>query len=684
MTTRKFKLKEKEQDYKLKNVLKKEKYIYNEEKNKKDINNYKINMLSKRDLTKFKSNPIDYLNNLNDDNLVKLIQELNYSYYIQGISLVSDELYDYTMDELKKRNSTHPLLNEVGVASVSKTQLPYYMGSMDKIKNNTKTLDNWIKKYPDDNGYIISDKLDGMSGLYVLKDNKGTLYTRKGQDVSHMISFLDDIPELNNSKYKEIAVRGEFIITKDNFINLKQDDTGLSNVRNILAGVFKSNKPNLKIVKYINFVIYECIIPDNLEPHNQFSLLDKLGFNIVYNIQLNKLSTDILSKILEDRRENSEYDIDGIIVTQNKVHKRITSGNPKYSFAFKNILTLKKVEVMVLKVKWNITKDDYIQPVVLFEPVEIDGVIIEKATGFNGKFIKDNKIGPGSKIIIVRRGDVIPHIEEVLTSSETGEGSMPNYKYTWNKTGIEIVLDKSESRVDIIKEKNIKEIENFVIKIKFNSISIGMVQKLYNADINTIYKFLNVTKEDLLKIDGIKEKTANNIINSIRDTMKDIDCIKLMVASNKFGRGFGEKKLKLILDNIKSKDFKSKPTIEDLIKIKGIERKTGIQFLENLSKYLEFVEKNKLKCEYKPSIITSTKNNKLKGLNIVFTGIRDKDLEKYILDNEGFIKTAISGETNMLIVNDLDAKSSKITKATELKIEILTIKSFKDKYKIIN
>lgn len=677
------KLKEIEQDFKLKNVLKKEEYLY-------ENNNYKINMLSKKELTKLKTNPKDYLTNLNKDNLVKLIQELNYSYYIQGISLISDELYDYTKNVLNNKNPTHPLLTQVGVSNVSKIKLPYYMGSMDKIKSDEDVLNRWTKKYSDDNGYIISDKLDGISGLYNNIDDNISLYTRGdgniGKDVSHLLSFIKGIVDLqkHKSEYKEIAVRGEFIITKDNFLKIKENNKDVKNVRNMVAGIFNSKKPNLEIAKYIDFVAYECIIPDSLEPYNQFSLLDKLGFNLVYNRRLNKLSTDILSKILEDRRKNSEYDIDGIIVTQNKVHKRITSGNPKYSIAFKNISTLKKAEVMILQVKWNITKDNYIQPVVLFEPVEIDSVMIEKATGFNGKFIKDNKIGPGSNIIIVRRGDVIPHIEEVLTPSETGEGSMPNYKYTWNKTGIEIVLDKSENRVDIIKEKNIKELENFVTKIKFNRISIGMVKKLYESDINTIYKFLNLTKKDLLRIDGIKEKTATNIINSIRDTMKNIDCIKLMVASNKFGRGFGEKKLKLILDNIKSKNFKSKPTLDELIKIKGIEKKTGIQFLENLNKYLEFLEINKLNCEYKSSIITSKKNNNLKGLNIVFTGIRDKDLEKYILDNEGFVRTSISGETNILMVKDLDAKSSKINKAKELKIEILTINSFKDKYKIIN
>ena len=137
----------------LQNILKKEEFII-----KKDSIN--LNMLTKKKLNDFKKNPESYLNNLSCDELIELIQHFNYSYYIEGISLVGDELYDYVKDSLKKKHPTHPLLNDVGVTVSSKRKLPYYMGSMDKIKNDEKFLNKWIKKYPNDNKYIISDKLE--------------------------------------------------------------------------------------------------------------------------------------------------------------------------------------------------------------------------------------------------------------------------------------------------------------------------------------------------------------------------------------------------------------------------------------------------------------------------------------------------------------------------------------------
>ena len=132
----------------IKDNLEKEKILL------KSDNKLKMN---KKELNLFKLNPDDYLKGLNDDELVDFIQYLNYSYYIDGVSLLSDELYDYVKEELRKRNSNHALLKTIGVSNINKTQLPYYMGSMDKIKNDEKSLNNWIKKYPNDNSYVFSE-----------------------------------------------------------------------------------------------------------------------------------------------------------------------------------------------------------------------------------------------------------------------------------------------------------------------------------------------------------------------------------------------------------------------------------------------------------------------------------------------------------------------------------------------
>ena len=659
----------------IKDNLEKEDYI---------IKNNKVKMITKRKLNEFIKNPEDFLKNITDDKLIKFIQDLNYTYYIDGVSLISDKLYDYVKEELRNRNPKHPLLKEIGVSDMKKGILPYYMGSMDKIKNNNNALNNWLKKYSDDNDYVISEKLDGISGLlhYLPNENNNLLklYTRKGQDISHLIKFINYIPNLDLQK-EEIAVRGELIITKTNFIKFQKEDSSIKNIRNGVAGVFNAKIPNLKLAKYIDFVTYDCIKPYNLNPKSQFKKLKKLGFKTAYAEVSSSINIDILSNRLMARREKSEYYIDGIIVAHNKYYKEIVEGNPKHAFAFKSIITMAKAEVLVLKVVWNLTKDDYLQPVVYFEPVEIDGVTIEKATGFNAKFIKDNKIGPGSIILIIRSGDVIPKIEEILKESK--EPSMPeNYKWKWNDSEIEIILDQENISDEIYKEKKYKELENFVLKIKFDKIGPGLIKKLFDSEINTIDKFLNLTKEDLLEISGIKDKRANNILISIKTSMTDLDCIKLMTASNKLGRGFAEKKLKLIVNEYPDIiNANRQPTIEELVKIRGIEKKTAEKFVNNFNNYLEFVKNNNIKCIYnKPK--TKNINSKIKDLKIVFTGFRSNELEEYIQTNGGKIQNTVNNETNLLIIKDNNTPGTKIDKANELNIKIITKEEFNKNYLI--
>ncbi len=675
---------------KIVDVLNKEEYLIKDDIKKNDNINKKN--MNKKDIDLLKINPKDFLSKLSKQELVNLIQKLNYSYYIEGKSLVSDELYDYVKEVLRKIDSKHPILDDVGVSKVYKTKLPYYMGSMDKIKTDEKTLNNWLKKYNGE-GYILSDKLDGISALYVIDDdNNRKLYTRgdgnTGKDISYLINFIKGLNTLDTP----LAIRGELIISKSKFSRIKVEGK-VMNVRNIVSGIINSKKPNLDIVKFIEFISYEVIEPTNLNPKEQFKYLEDNKFKNAYYEYKKKIDVKVLSDFLESRRENSKYDIDGIIVTDNNLHKRNTDGNPKYSFAFKNILTLNKAEVMVLKVEWNITKDKYIQPVVTFDGVEIDGVIVKRATGKNAKFIKDNNIGPGSKIVVVRRGDVIPHIEVVLTPSETGKPQMPEYKYTWNETEVEIIAETDNQ--DLLKESNIKNIENFVSKMEFKGISVGIVKQMYEADINTIKKFVNVTKEELLKVDGIKDKKANNIINSIKDGLEDLDCLKLMMASNTFGRGFAIKKIKLIMDNIDDKEFKNKPKMEDLIKIKGIEKKTAEKFINNIDNYTKFLKETKIKCKFEKiekensenlkisENSSKTKNkviSKFENMNVVFTGVRDKELEKKIENGGGNVKSGVTKSVNYLIVKDKDSKSSKVEKAKELKIKIITLEEFNKKF----
>jgi len=189
---------------------------------------------------------------------------------------------------------------------------------------------------------------------------------------------------------------------------------------------------NKNIMNNIEFVAYELIKP-KMKPSDALEFMKIKGINIVEYAILNTINLKILSEYLKKWRSESLYDIDGIVINDNAIHNIIKDKNPEYSFAFKSIHTHEQVEVIVTEVLWNVSKDKYIKPIVKFNEIDLNGVKIKQASGFNASFIDKNKIGVGSRIIIIRSGDVIPHILSVLSKSASGNPSMPDIPYIWNE-----------------------------------------------------------------------------------------------------------------------------------------------------------------------------------------------------------------------------------------------------------
>jgi NAD-dependent DNA ligase len=388
-----------------------------------------------------------------------------------------------------------------------------------------------------------------------------------------------------------------------------------------------------------------------------------------------------LSELLVERREKSDFEIDGIVVSHNNSHAHVQGENPKYAFAFKSVQTMDKAEVVVTKIEWNVSKDGYMIPVVHFNPVHLAGVMIQKAHGFNGKYVKDNKLGPGSRIIIMRSGDVIPYIVEVLSASASGTAQMPEIEYEWSKTNVDIIISKKDGATnDIV---NLKSIEYFFDKIDIKGISKATISKIYNSGFKDIKSIINVSKTDLLKIDGFKDKTADKIVDGFKQAFSDVDCVLLMDASNTLGRGFGRKKIELILENfpnlLKSRTI---PSMNDMVAIKGIEHKTAEAFIDNLPKYFDFYDNLGLKCTEPTQVEKEPNSVKLGHINVVFTGFRDKDIEEYIIANGGKVSGSVSKNTSHVVVKDKNKDSSKAVKAKELGVPVVSVEEFKILIKI--
>ena len=665
-------------------------------KSKKDINpslqesiGNSSNMIPKysenvaiESIKRFKQNGIGELDLLSQSDLVAMIFAANANYYNDKGGLMTDNEYDIVKEYVEKKYPTSQALEQIGAPIEdrvrNKVTLPYEMWSMDKIKPDTNALVTWMKTYK--GPYVVSCKLDGVSGLYTTEGDTPKLYTRGDGKIGQDISFL--LPSLKLPKSKGLVVRGEFIIPKKVFEE-KYAQT-FANPRNLVSGIVNAKKADEK-ANDLHFVSYEVIQP-SLKPSDQLKKLKESGLEVVQYETRDTLSNDSLSETLVDWRTNHLYEIDGIIVTDDAIHPRI-SGNPDHAFAFKMILSDQKAEAKVVDVLWSPSKDGYLKPRVRIEPIRLGGVTIEYATGYNAKFIEDNKIGIGAAVEIIRSGDVIPKILAVTVPAENPK--MPIESYTWNETHVDILLANASENA-IVKEKNIT---TFFSTLEIDGLKAGNVKKLMTAGYDTIPKILKMTKEDFTKV-GYKT-LADKYVENIRQKVKEATIIQLMVASGVMGRGLGEKKLSPILEKypdilVSTDSIESK--IAMVKSVKGIESKTASLFVENIPRFIAFLDSigqstklhattshtEKHELETPKSSIDVT--NPLYGKKIVMTKVRDAEIINALKTKGATLEDTINSKTFALIVKSMDDVSSKTKYAVEHKIPIMTPEEFRVKY----
>ena len=636
-------------------------------------------------IEKFKSEGIDTLKCLSEEELTDMLKESIQKYYQDTeASILSDNQYDILREYILKQypNNKTALEQHTEVKlDKNKVKLPYEMWSMDKIKPDTKELEKFKSKYS--GPFVISCKLDGVSALYSTEEDSPKLYTRGdgkyGQSIDHLIEYL------NLPTKKNITLRGELIIKEKLF--QEKYSTKYSNSRNFISGLVnkkKLTKEDISILKDIDFVGYEVIKPENLKPSEQLNLILTLNVNCVKfmdSITSVQLTNEFLSEKLVDWRSNYEYTIDGIICINDKVYPR-ESKNPTHAFAFKMVLSDQSAEAKVLDVLWSASKDGFLKPRVQIEEVNIGGAKINYATGFNAKFIEDNKIGVGAVIKIIRSGDVIPKIEEVITPAEIP--LMPKEKYIWNETHVDIMLENKEDDETV----KLKNIAGFFKAIEVEGLGEANIKKIIKEGGNSIGKVIAMTISDLMKVEGFKEKMATRIYNSIEKQITKSSLATIAAASNIFGRGFGEKRIELILKklpNIITEDSSNEDKINQLKVIDGLGMKTSRQFVENIGEFKKFI--NEANLEDKLSKKESPKKSPKKDLplsnkTILLSDVKGKkEITEKIEKLGGEVVTNISKNVNLVIVGSLDDETLKMKKAKEYNIEIISIEEFSKLYK---
>lgn len=635
-----------------------------------------------KNIIKFINNDPFYADSLTQSQLESVINYAKDKFFNTDKPVIEDVVYDILIDFLKEKYPKSSVLKEVGakLKSKDKVTLDYWLGSMDKIKPNSNDLDKWLYKYKDN--YVLSDKLDGISALLVYRiDGSINMYTRgtasEGLDISLLLKYfhLPTYETILNSQYKAdkknilMAFRGELILDKNIFA--KNWSKTMKNARNAVAGLVNSKSINPKLAIDTKLVIYEIVDP-LLLPEEQLKLSNELGFETVNYKVVSSINYNNLSDYLLKRRNDSKYIIDGIIVTNNKLYKRNIKSNPEYSFAFKDVLDDQMAITKIVDTEWNVSKDGLIKPVLILDPVDIGGVTITRVTGNNAKYIIDNKLSKGAIVKIIRSGDVIPKIIEVIVPAKKID--MPKIKWSWNATNVDIVSNELNST-----EILIKNIYYFFSSLDTKGLGEKIVGKLVNAGFDSVLKILKANKTDFLKVEGVKEKSSDNLVKSIKVATKNIKLNKFMAATNKLGHCIGEERIKTILEKypnllIDYKKWTKNEFINNLKELNGWEDKTSTLVVGNFSEFMKFYNEIKDYITIEQNKQPKITQNEFSNKNIVISGFRDGELKTFLENSGAKVSDSVSKNTDLLIVKDeetIATATGKVKKALELGINII-------------
>jgi NAD-dependent DNA ligase len=490
--------------------------------------------------------------------------------------------------------------------------------------------------------------------------------------VSHIIPYLR-LPQLG--KLDKLVIRGEFIIKKALFADKYSKE--FSNPRNFVAGVINSKTKTPSKYKDLDFVSYELIHPV-VKPSEQFEMLAGLDIDVVWNEFVgtaSALTNELLSEKLVELRESYIYEIDGVIVSDDKVYDR-TTDNPEHAFAFKMVLSDQVAEVKVLDVLWSPSKDGYLKPRVQVEPVVLGGAKIEYATGFNAKFIEDNKIGVGAVIELVRSGDVIPHILKVVKPAATA--MMPDVPWKWNATHVDAVLENKSSDETVMT----KTVTLFFKHLDTAGMGPGNVRKLIEAGFIGIPAVIHATVPELQAVLG--KKTGQAVFDNIKTAINKASLAELMTATNVFGRGFGDKRFVGILESIPdvlTGEFERAELVKRVASVKGMSKTSAEEFVTKLPEFKTFMEEAGLTAKLAQKVEKKgDSGHALFGKKIVMTGFRDKELTAEIEAVGGEIAGSVSKNTFVVLVKDKDEDTGKAEQARKLEIPLMTPDEFKTKY----
>ena len=636
------------------------------------------------------------------------IEEANYQYFVQDNPTLTDVEYDNLMRELRQIESEHPELQtpdsptqRVGagpVQDVPQRRHPVPMLSLANARNEQELRD-WHKRAQNilPNAtftYVCELKIDGLAMALTYEKGRLTIGASRGdglvgEDWTPNIRTIRTIPhKLRGDKIPDkVEVRGEIYMSIKNFEKINEElsqERLFANPRNAAAGSLRQKDPRITATRHLDFFGYQIgyIQGMNINTHwDALQLIREWGFPLNPHIQVAHSLDEVMEfcKKWESERFNLPYEIDGVVIKINDLAQQQELGavarDPRWAIAFKYPPT--QVATQLLDIRVNIGRTGSVNPWAMLEPVNIRGVTVSRAALHNEEDIQRKDLRIGDWVLVQRAGEVIPQVVKPVLERRTGQEKVYHLPEKCPRCGTTIVHIPDQAMAYCpntqCPARNIEGIIHFVSKGAMDIDTIGektCAQLMDAGLIQSVADFYTLTRDQLLELEGIKEKSADNMLAGI-EASKNRSFYRLLFGLNI--RYVGEKTAQLLADAFVDIDHLMAASEEEIVNVPGIGPKIGhsvyLWFQEEANRALiDRLKEAGLNMREEPKTVSGP----LVGQTFLLTGRLNSmprpAAEEAIKQLGGTIATSVSKKLSHLIVGE-DA-GSKLDKAQKAGVPI--------------
>lgn len=642
--------------------------------------------------------------------LVDKLNEASKAYYAQDQEIMSNYEYDQLYDELTALEqqtgivlANSPTVN-VGYEAVDELPKERHespMLSLGKTKSREELRD-WLQGNP----AVLSWKLDGLTIVLTYYEGKlAKAVTRGNGEIGEVVTnnarTFKNLP-LEISYQGELILRGEAVITYSDFERMNAEiedaDAKYKNPRNLCSGSVRQLNNENTAKRNVRFYAFSLVKAEDAEFHNslenQFKFLEEQGFETVEHVRVTE--DTILGEIENFERKIENYDIpsDGLVLAYENIAYGQSLGRtakfPRHSIAFKWADELR--ETTLKEMEWSASRTGLINPVAIFEPVELEGTTVSRASVHNVSIVRGLQLGIGDRITVYKANMIIPQIADNLTRSDNLE--IPKVCPVCGQPTQIRQINEVQSLYCVNEHCAAKRIKSFTLFVSRDAMNIdglseATLEKFIDRGFIQEYAdlfHLDRYREEITQMEGFGEKSYKNLIDSIEQA-RNTTLPRLIYALGIANIGVANAKMlckhfDYDLERMQNADVETLNAVEGVGEIIASAYVSYMQDADNLQKIEHLVKELQIEV---PKVDADSQT--LTGFQFVITGSLNhfenrNELKDLIEKKGGKVTGSVTGKTTCLINNDSTSNSAKNKKAKELQIPILTEEEFLKQYEI--